>query len=377
VRPAKWIRKNRTLLIAFGASLVMHLAATGGIFGWFVARTPVVAAQFEAVLISAKTSAEVPLSLRNDRPNTAPSGRQTTPRRRAPKSEATFAAPENTIAVDRPVNADGADVAGEASAIGGKLAEDAARPERPGTAPAVTEVTPVAIEKPASPETLPAVPATAQVVELPSRVWIAFHATTSVADGVAHYNWKREGTKYSFESTIQATGFFVEMFVGTITQQSTGEVTAAGIEPGMFTIRRGDREPETAEFQRATNEVKLSRGSETRQIPMPANLQDTQSFLFQLAVEAPKLKTAEDRLTISVTNARGINRYTFKKVGEAVLETRLGAVETVHLARETSEPRDGYEAWLSPKHHYLPVKLRFFLDRFPAELIATNITSKP
>ena len=90
-----------------------------------------------------------------------------------------------------------------------------------------------------------------------------------------------------------------------------------------------------------------------------------------------KLKTADDRLTILVTNARGVNRYTFKKVGEATIETRLGPVETVHLMRETTEPRDGYEVWLSPKHHYLPVKLKFFVDRFPAELIATNITSKP
>ena len=106
-------------------------------------------------------------------------------------------------------------------------------------------------------------------------------------------------------------------------------------------------------------------------------LQDTQSFLFQLAIEAVKLKTPEDRLTIFVTNARGINQYTFKKLGESILETRFGPVETVHLAREINEPTDGYEVWLSPKNHYLPVKLKFFVGRFPAELIATTITSAP
>ena len=110
---------------------------------------------------------------------------------------------------------------------------------------------------------------------------------------------------------------------------------------------------------------------------MPPDLQDTQSFLFQLAIKAAKLKTAEDRLDIDVTNARGLNRYTFKKAGEEALQTRLGIVETVHLVRETSEPRDSYEVWLSPKHHYLPVKLKFFVDRFPAELVATNISSAP
>jgi hypothetical protein len=59
------------------------------------------------------------------------------------------------------------------------------------------------------------------------------------------------------------------------------------------------------------------------------------------------------------------------------VETRLEKFETVHLLRETGEPQDGYEVWLSPKYHYQPVKLNFFLDRFPAELIATSITSTP
>ena len=101
------------------------------------------------------------------------------------------------------------------------------------------------------------------------------------------------------------------------------------------------------------------------------------SNIFQLAIEAPKLKSPEDRVTIFVTNGRGINRYTFKKVGESPVATRFGVVETVHLAREISDPSDGYEVWVSPKHHYLPIKLKFFMGRFPAELIATTITSTP
>lgn len=365
-------------MIALGASLLLHLAATGGSLGWLVTRSPTDTVQFDAVLITTKGQEQIAVGIGNSRSSAPKLARKAPPPRQpTPKSEANFDAPENAIVVERPAAGDVSNDRAGGQAGGDKLADVAGLPDMPSPAPVALGATPVSSEAPAPPAPSPPVAETIPVVELPSRVWIAFHATTSVADGVAHYSWKREGTKYSFESTIQATGFFVEMFLGTITQQSTGEVTALGIEPSLFTIRRGDREPETAEFQRATNEVKLSRGSESRQIPMPANLQDTQSFLFQLAVEAPKLKTAEDRLTISVTNARGINRYTFKKVGEARLETRLGAVETVHLVRETSEPRDGYEAWLSPKHHYLPVKLKFFLDRFPAELIATNITSKP
>ena len=378
---AAWLKAHRTLLIAFGASALLHALATLGTPAWLRVLVPRETVQLTAVLLPlpdlepaaptvAVTPPPVPASPKATRPRA--------PRRLpTPKSAATFAAPENAIAVgpvgpiasdedmgpSLPVSSEGSAAVADASAS-------------PATA-AAPEPAPVVAEKASPVEIAAPIREAAPAVELPSRVSISYNATTSVADGVAHYSWKRDGEKYTFESTIQASGFFINMFAGTITQQSIGTVTPAGLEPQSFSIRRGEKEPDTAEFQHASRQVKLTRGSESKLQPMPPGLQDTQSFLFQLAYEAPKLKTPEDRLTILVTNARGVNRYTFKKVGEATLETRLGPVETLHLARETSEPRDGYEVWLSPKHHYLPVKLKFFVDRFPAELIATNITSKP
>ena len=377
-RDSAWFRTHRALLIALGSSAALHLITTIGTPLWFGARQAHESAQFDAVLNPLPPTEPEPAavsvkSVRTTRRPIRPQALRSLP---TPKSEATFDAPENAIAVSRPASGDETDagVAGQdTSGTVGKTPVTAAG----AVTPAESEIPVAAAENPAAPvEPVPILDA-APVMELPSRISIAYKATTSVADGVADYKWKREGEKYEFVSTIRAEGFFVNMFAGTITQESAGTVTPKGLEPAMFTIRRGDREAETAEFRRAAGQVKLSKGSASREVPMPANLQDTQSFLFQLAIEAPKLKSPEDRLTILVTNARGINSYTFKKVGDGTLETRLGAIETVHLARETSEPRDSYEVWLSPKHHYLPVKLKFFVDRFPAELIATNITSAP
>ncbi len=378
-----WLRKHRLLLAALGMSLVVHVLATIGTPIWFDGWHQAEPVRFDAVLTPMAT-AELNDAAVSAKPLSTPVTPPRIARKRAPrppstpKSDANFAAPENAIAVDRATVGDtGATVASGAD-TGSKVADaNADTPTSAAQAPIAADASLVVAEKLASSDLPDPMPATTPPVELPSRVSIAYKATTSIADGVAHYTWKRDGDKYSFESTIAASGFFVSMFAGTITQLSTGTVTAAGLFPDEFTIRRGEKPPETAEFLRATKEIKLTRDGQSRQLPLSPNLQDTQSFLFQLAIESVKLKMADDRLTILVTNARGVNRYTFKKVGEATIETRLGPVETVHLMRETTEPRDGYEVWLSPKHHYLPVKLKFFVDRFPAELIATNITSKP
>ena len=372
------LRTHRALAIALVSSAALHVVATVGTPIWISGWQQPESLQFNAVLNPLAT-AELTTApdLKSQAVAPGPARRSVTRSPATKKSEATFLAPENAIAVERPSAGDSGGADAAVGENGDKLATASITPPIPATLPAAVETLLATTEKPAPSEAPAPASEVAIVVELPGRVSISYKASTSIADGVAHYIWKRDGTKYEFGSTIQASGFFVNMFAGTIAQQSSGTVTSAGIEPAQFSIRRGDRPPETAEFLRATKEIRLSRNGEPRQLAMPANLQDTQSFLFQLAFEVVKLKSPENRLTIWVTNARGLNQYTFKKVGEMTLETSLGPVETVHLVRETSEVRDSYEVWLSPKHHYLPVKLKFFLDRFPAELIATNIASTP
>jgi len=98
-----------------------------------------------------------------------------------------------------------------------------------------------------------------------------------------------------------------------------------------------------------------------------------QSFLFQLAYDAPRLKESGGRLDVLVTNARKVYRYQFKKVGEEIIETRFGQIDTIHLLSEAENPEDTYEVWLAPSYFYLPVKLKMYVGRFPMEQIATRI----
>ncbi|MBL8520378.1 MAG: DUF3108 domain-containing protein [Betaproteobacteria bacterium] len=213
--------------------------------------------------------------------------------------------------------------------------------------------------------------------ELPRAVSITFDARSSITDGVASYTWRREGRNYETQSTLQATGFFVSLFAGVMHQVSKGTVSAAGVSPESFYFRRGDTPPDTAVFHRAGSELRLARaGGPVRVQPLPASIQDTQSFVFHLAYLLAQDRPAGQPIELMVTNARKVYRYRFQVIGFAPQETPWGTVETVHLKSDASDPSDAYEVWLAPSQHNLPVRLKFFAGRFPIELVATSIVSE-
>jgi hypothetical protein len=201
--------------------------------------------------------------------------------------------------------------------------------------------------------------------------------TSSISDGVADYTWTRDGDQFAIDSSMQATGFIVGNLVGVLHQVSRGVVTPDGLQPRSFQIRRGDAPPDTAEFLRATNELRLTRGGEPRLLPLPPLIQDVQSFLFQLAYDAPKIRGPDDWIDVLVTNARKVYRHRFRQIGSEAIQTRSGPVQTMHLRSEASDPEDTYEVWLAPDNYYLPVRIRFYAGRFPVELIATSIRTTP
>jgi hypothetical protein len=205
------------------------------------------------------------------------------------------------------------------------------------------------------------------------RISIEYKLSTAITDGVANFRWTRKGADYEIESSIQATGFLVSAFAGVIYQQSRGSITDEGLRPQQFSIRRGEGEAETAEFKRDTNALAMKRNGETRSVPLTRDMQDMQSFLFQLAYDAPQLADSGEKLDVLVTNARKVYRYQFRKMGTERVETRFGAIDTIRLLSEAPNPEDQYEVWLAPSYFYLPIKLKYYLGRFPVEQLATRL----
>ena len=213
---------------------------------------------------------------------------------------------------------------------------------------------------------------TAAPTTLPDNVKISYRMRSSLADGIATFSWKREGTRYKLESSIEANGVF--SLVGALRQSSRGDITPQGLQPAFFSIKRGDGVADTATISRDTNELKTFARGENKMQPLPARLQDTLSFLFQLGYDLRAAKGSSDSISVVASNARKIYRHEFLQVGEETLQTQMGPVKTIHLKSDASDPEDVYEVWLAPEKFHLPVKVKFYAGRFLIEQTVTSIS---
>ena len=141
-------------------------------------------------------------------------------------------------------------------------------------------------------------------LNFPSSINIDYKMTSSVANGVANLVWKRTGVDYEIDTSIQATGFFTSMFVGVFRQVSRGEVTNDGVRPNFFSLQRGEAGADTAEFNRASKQLKIIKHGETHLSPLPERMQDMQSFLFQMAHDASQMKPNQNTIDVQVTKDR-------------------------------------------------------------------------
>jgi Protein of unknown function (DUF3108) len=367
-------RRSSLLYLALVASAVAHALTYWATPHFISAWNAPAPARFDAVLV-----ADTPAPVAVITPEIAQKARMSKPKSAAPRLKTvntpsrvkTPSSQTPAIVAVAPSSLDGT-----ATITGADMQELAKPSDSTSTPPEPAKPTP-------DPETVivaAAVPTsrvdeTPQATELnfPASINIDYKMTSSVANGVANLAWKRTGSDYEIDTSIQATGFFTSMFVGVFRQISRGEVTSDGVRPNFFSLQRGEAGADTAEFNRAAKELKIIKHGETHLSALPERMQDMQSFLFQMAHDAAQLRPDQNTLDVQVTNARKVYQYKFKRIGEEIVQTRLGAMPTIHLKSEAADPEDVYEVWLSPQHFYMPIKLKFFMGRFPIEQVASSL----
>lgn len=189
---------------------------------------------------------------------------------------------------------------------------------------------------------------------LPPRIDMRFQVRYGFASGEQTLLWVSDGSHYTVTSVAAATGLVGVFYRGRFVQTSRGRITPQGLQPEEFWDQRGDRRS-SARFDAAHSRYTLTPASgPPRHFDTTGDdPQDALSLFFQFALTAPPTET---ELTYTVFNGRKLRDYVYTVRGEAMLETELGALRTLHLVRQLDG--DGrFEIWLAIDRHYLPVRV--------------------
>lgn len=314
--------------LALAISLLLHVGLLLGALGWSrLPSTPALAPPLiEARLVAAPAAKAPPPAkppMRSPLPATVPE--------RAPEPLPQAAATNEMIAETAP----------DLTAL------DAVDPVRDIPEPAVeTVVEPVADTVPEA--ALPALNA------LPPRIDMRFQVRYGLASGEQTLLWVSDGTHYTVTSVAAASGLVGVFYRGRFVQTSRGRITPQGLQPEEFWDQRGDRRS-SARFDPDQSRYTLTPASgPPRHFDTTGrDPQDALSLFFQFALTAPPTET---ELTYTVFNGRKLRDYVYTVRGEAVLETGLGTLRTLHLVRQLDG--DGrFEIWLAIDRHYLPVRV--------------------
>lgn len=207
--------------------------------------------------------------------------------------------------------------------------------------------------EPASPPAAEAEAAWPPLNALPPRLDLRFQVRYGIARGEQTLLWVNEGEGYTLTSVASATGLAGVFYRGRFVQTSRGRITPRGLQPEEFWDQRGDARS-SARFDSASGTLTLTPAKGApRHFAYQGEVQDALSLFFQLALTAPP---PDGPLAYTVFNGKKLRNYAYDVRGEASLETALGALRTLHLARQADG--DGrFEIWLAIDRHYLPVRV--------------------
>ena len=224
----------------------------------------------------------------------------------------------------------------------------------PSPTPVSPAPAPVQASADAAPASAPASPqpaGDAAAVEMPSRYRVTVPPSASLryevrgaegGAGDALLEWQTDGVNYRLA---------VDGITGAI--ESEGGTDDAGIAPLRARYRLGTGSAAIA-FERERGAIVLE--SLGRSVQDTPGSQDGASVLMQLAgIGLADPDQLQDMVDIYVGRQDGAMVERFQVLGKETVETPLGAMETLHLARAGAAR---LEVWLAPEQGWLPVQLR-------------------
>jgi hypothetical protein len=174
--------------------------------------------------------------------------------------------------------------------------------------------------------------------------------------GVINEHFEADGQTYRIESDTKATGIAALFQRQPLKFLSSGQMTREGLKPMQFEGRRAANEsPQvSAKFDWESGQLFLQHDGKSETFPVSNGTQDRLSIMYQLMIW-PIARMAN--LEFALTNGRKLDTYRYRVNADVELATPLGRLKTLHLVKQRNPGDSGTEIWLSPQHHYFPVKV--------------------
>ena len=200
-------------------------------------------------------------------------------------------------------------------------------------------------------------PQTAEPIPFPDHIYLEFDLAKNADQaplGRVLHRFEREGAHYLIRSVTEATGIAALFATGRYVQESRGTLSAEGLRPDSFTVRRGRAErTESAAFDWANARATTSSSGSSREWALRGGAQDQLSFLHQVSFLIGALPSS-----VMVTNGRRFYSANVEIIGRDVVATRIGPISAVRV-RGQLEGDSRMDVWIAPDRGNLPVKVRF------------------
>lgn len=208
----------------------------------------------------------------------------------------------------------------------------------------------------------PAVPKTVSVPPASGSVRYRVHYGDP-ADGnvvaILEQRYEIDDGRYRLHSEGRAKGLASWFYRGTLLQESSGRVSALGLQPERYRERRGERSEKEAVLDADAERVRFASGAEAA---LPQGVQDRLSIFVQLGLllrSEPSRFTPGAVVEIPVLAASRIEPASFRVLGNETVAAGQAGVPALHLRRDPLDEDDpAIDLWLSLEPRVLPLRVR-------------------
>jgi len=161
---------------------------------------------------------------------------------------------------------------------------------------------------------------------------------------------------YRIVSESRAVGMLALFVREPLRLESSGQVTASGLQPLHFEGKRSNNDPRRAraDFDWPGGKLTLTRDGSTDHLKLPPATQDLVSTMYQFMFMD---LANRERFELAMTNGRYLKQHWYIIRSGVEIDTAFGKMKTLHLVKQHRPDESGAEIWLAPQHRQLPVRM--------------------